>query len=260
MILVRAITILLLFAFAAPAAAQSNAVSARSNGPVADRLSAEKLSDVEAGIYSAGENLNFILAPYGDKYLLRFPGNPESYVLSVQRVILGGRILRYDTGAIALRVSVWGGMTMYTAEAPGGVPATKIGEETAPPQPLVSHNDLAAAMVDEGNHLAYTSKLRLRFIVDPAILNSSDEDRRLAFDALVSAEAGMERLLASPAGRKALARFTTVRLVRGDKASITTAGKTVMVSFAPAQGVEGRASSREVAMELGKLLQVAEAG
>ena len=267
--IVRAITLLLLFAFAAsgPAAAQ-NAVRARSNlpanspatSPMSDRLSAEKLSDVEAGIYSVSDKLNFTLAPYGDKYLLRFTGNPENYVLSVQRVILGGRILRYDTGAIAIRVSVWGGMTMYTADAPGGLPATKIGDETAPPPPAVSRNDLAAAMVDEGNHLAYSGKLRLRFVVDPAVLSGSEEDRRLAFDALVSAEAGVERLLSNPGGRDALKRFTTVRLVRGEKPSVTASGKIVTVSFAPASGVEGRASSREVAMELGKLLQVAEEG
>lgn len=250
------VLLLLALAFGGPALAQPGGA----NSPMSDRLSAEKLSDVEAGIYSVNDKRNFTLIPYGDKYLLRFMGSPENYVLTVQRVILGGRILRYDTGAIAIRVSVWGGMTLYTADAPGGLPATKIGEEVAPPAPVVSRNDLAAAMVDEGNHLAYAAKLRLRFVIDPAILSGSDEDRRLAFDALVSAEAGIERLLASPGGRDALKRFTTLRLVKGDKPAITMAGKTVVVSFAPAAGVEGRASSREVAMELGKLLQVAEAG
>ena len=259
MILVRAIWVLLLLAFAVsgPAWAQT---AARGNNPMSDRLSAEKVGDIEAGIYSISERPNFTLRLYGDKYLLRFDGNPESYVLSETRVILGGRILRYDTGAIAIRVSVWGGMTMYTADAPDGLPATKIGEEVTMPIPAVSRNDLAAAMVDEGNHLAYTRQLRLRFIIDPAVLGGSDEDRRLAFDALVSAELGVERLLASPGGRQALARFTTVRLVRGDKPSITMSGKTVVVSFAPHSGAEGHASSREVALELGKILQISEAG
>lgn len=259
MICVRAIWVLLLLAFAAsgPAGAQT---AARGSNPMSDRLSAEKVSDVEAGVYSISDRPNFTLTPYGDKYLLRFDGNPESYVLSEQRVILGGRILRYDTGAIAIRVSVWGGMTMYTADAPDGLPATKIGEESTLPTPTVSRNDLAAAMVDEGNHLAYTRQLRLRFVIDPAILSGSDDDRRLAFDALVSAEAGVERLLVSPGGRKALERFTTVRLVRSDKPSITMSGKTVVVSFAPSEGVGGHASSREVALELGKMLQISEAG
>jgi hypothetical protein len=162
---------------------------------------------------------------------------------------------------IAIRVSVWGGMTMYTREAPDGLPATKIGEETPPPPPSVSRDDLAAATMDEQSHLSYTQQLRLRFIVDPSILRGNEEDRRLAFDALVSAEAGVERLLATTGGREALTkRFDTVRIIRGDKPAIAVSGKTLMVSFAPAAGMAGHASSREVAQELGKLLQVAEAG
>ncbi len=261
LILVRAIFgLLLLTAAALPGPALAQAAGS-ANNPMSDRLSAEKVGDVEAGIYSAGDKLNFTLRPYGDRYLLRFTDSPESYVLSVQRVMLGGRILRYDTGVIAIRVSVWGGMTMYTREAPDGLPATKIGEESAPPPPSVSRDDLAAATMDEQSHLSYTQQLRLRFIVDPAILRGNEEDRRLAFDALVSAEAGVERLLATPGGREALTkRFDTVRIVRGDKPAISVSGKTLMVSFAPSAGMAGHASSREVAQELGKMLQIAEAG
>ena len=51
-----------------------------------------------------------------------------------------------------------------------------------------------------------------------------------------------------------------VRLAMGDKPAVTISGKTLVVSFAPAAGVAGHASSREVALELGKMLQVAEAG
>jgi len=254
---VRAICVLLLLAaLGLPALAED-----ASDNPMNARLSAEKVGDVEAGIYSAGDQQNFILAPFGDRYLLRFTDSPESYVLTVERVILGGRILRYDTGVIAIRVSVWGGMTLYTTEQPGGLPATKIGEETAPPQPVVSHDDLAGAMMDEESHLAYTQQLHLRFAADPAILNGSDGSRRLAFDALVSAEAGVERLIASPGGRQALTRrFDTIRLVQSDKPGINMSGKTVLVSFAAGGGVAGHASSREVALQLGKMLQIAENG
>jgi hypothetical protein len=254
---VRAICVLLLLAALGHPARAEDAV----DNPMNARLSAEKVGDVEAGIYSAGDKANFTLAPYGDRYLLRFADSPESYVLTVERVILGGRILRYDTGVIAIRVSVWGGMTLYTTDTPGGLPATKIGEETAPPRPAVSHDDLADAMTDEESHLAYTRQLHLRFAADPAVLNGDDDSRRLAFDALVSAEAGVERLIASPGGREALTRrFDTVQLVPSDKPGINMSGKTLLVSFATAAGVAGHPSSREVALQLGKILQIAEAG
>ena len=101
----------------------------------------------------------------------------------------------------------------------------------------------------------------MRFSADPAVLNGDADNRRLAFDALVSAEAGLERLLDSPGGRQALVhRFDSFRLVQGGKAAVTIMGKTLVVSFAPSAGVAGHASSREVALQLGKVLQIAEAG
>jgi hypothetical protein len=258
--IVRAIFVICLVAAAAcPALAQDNVAP---GDPMSARLSAEKVGDVETGAYSAGDNLNFTLDSYGSHYLLRFADSPESYVLSVERIFLGGRILRYDTGATALRVSVWGGMTLYTADAPGGLPATRTGDDTPPPlRSPVSRNDLAAALADEESHLAYAQKLHLRFSAEPSVLAGTDDNRSLAFDALVSAEAGIERLLATAGGRQALARkFDMVRLVQGGKPGISVAGKTLVVSYAPSAGAAGRASSREVALQLGKMLQVAEAG
>src|ERR1700722_6940713 len=100
------VAIFLLAAAIGPALAQG---AAPSGDPMSARLSAEKVGDVETGTFSTGDNnLSFSLAPYGDRYLLRFADSPESYVLTVERVLLGGRILRYDTGVTALRVSVWG--------------------------------------------------------------------------------------------------------------------------------------------------------
>ncbi len=249
----------LLAAAAAPALAQDGAAP---GDPMSARLSAEKVGDVETGTFSTGDNnLSFSLQPYGERYLLRFTGSPEDYVLTVERVLLGGRILRYDTGVTALRVSVWGGMTLYTEAAPGGLPATRVGDDTSAPRPVVSHNDFVAALTDEESHLAYTRQLHLRFSADPRILAGTDDNRGLAFDAMVSAEAGIERLIGAPSGRQALSRkFDMVRIVQSDKPGITVSGKTLLVSYAPAAGAVGRASSREVALQLGKMLQIAEAG
>jgi hypothetical protein len=78
---------------------------------------------------------------------------------------------------------------------------------------------------------------------------------------LVSAAAGIEKLIATPGGRIALTRkFDTVRLVPGDKPGVLVSGKVLVVTFAPGAGAAGRASSREVALQLGKMLQIAEAG
>jgi len=227
--------------------------------PMAARLSAEKVSDVTAGSYSAADDINFTLLPYGDKYLLRFDGSPENFVLYSDRVALGGRELKYDTGALALKISVWGGITLYTQDAPGGLPATRTGDATLPTKLSVPLTSLTAALADEESHLAYTQRLKLHFSADAAILSGSDETRAYGFDTLVNTAMGIERILATPAGRVAFtSRFDSVRIVEGDKPTIAISGRTLLVSFVPSAGAAGRASSRAIAYALGKMLALPE--
>ena len=60
----------------------------------ATRLSAEAVGGVEPGSYSAGDTLTFSIEPYGDKFLLRFDGNPEAFVLTGDRVAWAARVLK----------------------------------------------------------------------------------------------------------------------------------------------------------------------
>ena len=128
------------------------------------------------------------------------------------------------------------------------------------PRLLVSTADLAAALSDEAAHLSYLQQLHLRFSADGAVLAAGDAARAQAFDALTNAEAGIERVIASPTGRRAFSRrIEAVKLVEGDRPSVALSGKTLLVSFAPSLGEAGRASSRAIGMELGKFLAVNEA-
>lgn len=229
--------------------------------PMAARLSADRVGGVAAGDYSAADDINFTLLPYGDKYLLRFDDNPENFVLYGDRVALGGRELKYDTGALALKVSVWGGVTLYTQQAPSGIPATRNGDPTAPPKIPVSTANLAAALADEGSHIAYTQQLKLRFSADDSILKNNDDVRANAFDALINSGMGIEHVVATPAGRSAfIRRFDQVRIVEGDKPTIAISGRTLLVSFVPSAGAAGRASSRAIAVGLRKVLALPDAG
>jgi len=254
----RAISILLgLALLGAP-----GALAQEPSDPMAARLSAERVSDVAVGDYTAAEDINFTILPYGgDKYLLRFDDSPENFLLTSDRVALGGRELRYDTGALALRISVWGGVTLYTQDNPGGLPATRTGDALAAPRLAVSAPTLAAALSDEESHLAYAQKLKLNFSVDAAILKDSDDVRAYAFDALVNGALGIERLIATTAGRAAFTkRFDSVRIVEGEKPTVAISGRTLLVSFVPSAGAGGRASSRAISLALGKILSVPEGG
>lgn len=233
------------------------AVAQEPADPMAAKLSAERVSDVAAGNYSADDNINFTLIPYGDKYLLRFDGSPENFVLYGDRVALGGRELKYDTGAIALKISVWGGVTLYTEDAPGGLPATRTGDAVIPAKLSVAPANLTAALADEESHLAYIQHLKLRFSADAAVLKGGDDARAYGFDTLVNSEMGIERLIATQAGRAAFTqRFDSVRIVEGDKPTIAISGRTLLVSYVPSAGAAGRASSRAITYALGKMLSL----
>jgi hypothetical protein len=225
--------------------------------PMAARLSAERVSDVAVGAYSAADNVDFSLLPYGDKYLLHFDGNPETFVLYGDRVALGARELKYDSGALAMKISVWGGITLYTQDKPGGLPATRTGDATPLPKLAVPTQSLAAAIADEEHHLFYVQQLKLVFSADPAVMAGNDDMRAFAFDTLINSEMGIERFIAGPQGRAAFThKFDAVKVIIGEKPLIAISGRTLLVSFVPSAGAAGRASSRAIAFALGKMLSV----
>ncbi len=224
---------------------------------MAARLSAERVSEVEGGVYSAGDSGDFTLKPYNGRYLLRFENSSESFVLSMEHSSLGAKILKYDTGTVAIRVSVWGGMTLYTQDAPQGMPATRTGDAPPPADAEVSEPELQTAMGDETSHMGYVQKVTLKFAADPAVMTADPETRGRAFDALTNAALGIERFLANTAARLALTRrVNTVKVTEGARPTVMIAGQTLLVSFVPGEGHEGHASSLAITQELGKLLAV----
>lgn len=224
---------------------------------MAARLSAERVGDVRPGLYGASDgHISFTLEPYSDKYLLRFQGNPEVFVLSVEHGSLGTRLLKYDTGTTAIRVSVWGGLTLYTQDAPGGIPATRQGDAPPPPEPAVTQPELQTAMQDESSHLTYVQNVDLHFSADPAVMTADPEIRARAFDALINAATGIERFLTSlPVARQIFTkRVNSVKVAEGGKPTVSLTGQTLLVSFVPGEGHEGHASSLAVQEELSRLL------
>src|SRR3569623_2420308 len=110
----------LLLASGALAGAQPDAGPGVPPG-MALRLQSERMGPVQPGLYSAGDSGSFTLEQYGaGKYLLRFAGHPENFVLTMDRASLGAKLLKYDTGTTAIRGSVWGGVTLYSQDAPQG--------------------------------------------------------------------------------------------------------------------------------------------
>jgi hypothetical protein len=167
---------------------------------------------------------------------------------------LGGRILKYDSGETALQVAGWGGMTLYTDSAPTGLPTVRTGDADALELPTVSMSDMESATQDETQHLAYVRGLRFNISADWQALASNPTARGLAFDTLENAVRGIDRFTYRAGGREALSRrVETLMIEPSDKPTLAVKAKTLVVTFNPDQGFEGRASSRAIARALGKI-------
>jgi hypothetical protein len=229
-------------------------VPARAQDSFGGRLSLERLGEVKPGVYLAGDNVGFTLVSDGDNFLLRFDSNPEVFVLYTGHASLGGRVLKYDSGETALQVAGWGGMTLYTDAAPTGLPTVRTGDATAPTPPNVSLSDMQNAAQDESQHLAYTRGLRLSVSADWQALAANSATRGLAFDTMENAVRGLDRFSYSAGGREALThRVDSLMIEPSGKPTLMLKTKTLIVTFNPARGYEGRASSRAIARALGAL-------
>ena len=247
---IRSLAILLCVAF-------SCALASPGRAEVFDRLQQQHFGDIAPGAYQAGDNVRFSLDRYQNEFAMRFAGQPEIYVLYADYGSLGGRVLKYDSGAIAIQVAGWGGMTLYTDDQPQGLPAVRTGDSFFPNLGQVTLAQVQSAADDEAAHLAYVRGVHVTFSTDWNALAGDSGVRALTFDAMENAARGIDRFTANPAARAAFTqRVNAVQLVASSKPMIQMSGKTLIVTFTPNRGYFGRASSRAIAYALGKLMGV----
>jgi Domain of unknown function (DUF4908) len=234
-----------------------SAGAARPQDQLGIRMMQEHIGDVRPGIYSAGDRLKFSLNHYLDRYLLRFVGDSEIFVLTADHASLGGRVLKYDSGATALQVSGWSAITLYTDAQPSGLPAERTGDAMMPAVTLISLSDMQRAAADESDHLAYARDVHIAILAEWPMLAGDQAIRAFAFDAMQNTSRGIERFARGAAARAALAaKIDTVQLLTSSRPLVTLRGRTLNVAYNPEQGFSGRPSSRAIAQSLSQILAV----
>ncbi len=232
-------------------------VTGRAQESLGARMMMDRIGDIQTGAYSAGDNVNFALTRYAEKYLLRVDGDPETYVLYAAPGSLGGRTLKFDSGGTAIAISGWGGMTLYTDAQPSGLPTDRTGDAGFPALPEVPLAAVQEAARDEGNHLAYVRGIKLSFVADWPALAADAALRALTFDAIQNTARGIDRFTANAQARAALmAKMDCVHLTAGGRPTIAFQGKTLVVTFVPERGFAGRASSHGIARALGQMFAI----
>ncbi|HEX2592359.1 MAG TPA: DUF4908 domain-containing protein [Rhizomicrobium sp.] len=222
------------------------------------RLQADAMGSIKPGAYLAGDTIRFLLDKYGStKFLLRFAGDPEIYVLYADRASLGGRVLKYDTGSTVISIAGWGGMTIYTDSHPEGLPTVRTGDSNTPSLQPVTLGDAQNAESDEEKHLSYAHRYKIAVNAAWNEIAQNADERAQAFDTMQNTIRGLDRFSTWPQGRVALGKIDTVNIViTGGRPTASVNGKTLVVTYNKAQGFAGRASSRAIARALGLLLHV----
>lgn len=214
-----------------------------------------RFSDISSGTYQAGDR-RFSLDRYQNAFLMRFAGQPEIFVLYANYGAMGSRVLQFDAGSIAIQITGWGGMTLYTDDHPEGLPSSRVGDSSAPVLPAISMQQMQSAADDEAAHLSYVRGLKINFSADPNAV-ADNAIRALAFDTMENAARGIDRFTANPAARGTFGgRISSVRISVAEKPYIKIDNRVLIVTFNPRTGYFGRASSNAISFALGKVFNI----
>lgn len=198
----------------------------------------------QTGAYLAGDNMKFTLERYHDYERLRFSGNDETYYLTIEPAALGGRVLKYDSGDVALQVAGWGGVTIYTREKPDGIPAERLNDVAAQAETGLAMPDAKTLAQRMSEEIQNRTGLTIGFRANWEALNQSDMTRTLATDAIRNATLAIERVATSRRiGQQLLAEFSVVRIVIAGDSSAAVGDKLLTIHIAPTRGLAGRPSS-----------------
>jgi len=226
---------------AAPAAAQNNTVAPQ-------RLMITPTGEQpENGQYIAGEDAEFWIDHRGEDVRLRFADSEEIFYLTSEPSTLGGRVLKYDTGDVALAVSGWGGVTLYTERTPGGVPAERMGPApNLDPRPITARDTqhFAAELAQE---LGERDRLRVGFAANWERVSRGNLARTLATDSMRNASYALRELASDRESKSMFAdRIRVIRIIAGAAPGVEVENEVVTVSFNADGEVSARPSSRAI--------------
>ncbi len=203
----------------------------------------------EDGHYNAGEEVEFWVDHNGEgeHARLRFVGSEEIFYLTSDPSTLGGRVLKYDTGDVALAVSSWGGVTLYTRRSPNGIPVERMGDapdlDPAPVQAGQIQN-LAQTLA---RNLAASENLAVGFAANWERVSRGNRMRALAVDSMRNASIALTELASTEATRSAFAeRIRVIRVVASNNSDLRVANETVTISLDASGEPWERPSSRAI--------------
>lgn len=199
------------------------------------------------GRYMADDQIRFMIDLEDDQIRLRFLDSDEIFYLTNEPAPLGGRVLKYDTGEVALQVAGWGGLTLYTENDRGGVPAERADDELDGFVPTpVAAKDVKGFALKLAQDLAVAHDFGIGFAADWEELAQGDGVRALAVDAMRNAAYALGRLASGPEREAIADRFHVVRVTAAAEPGAKIDDGVLVISYTPEGGPSARPSSRAI--------------
>lgn len=178
---------------------------------------------------------------------LQFDGTDEVLLLRDGPAPGGARLLRFDTGDVALRQTPWGSLTLFTPEARGGVPVDAEGsaaplDEAAPSIPAVE-----AAAAELGAFAGKRIGQPVEVTIDRAALIDSESGRATLLGAITNARLALNQYTHA---RGTVPALSQIAFVLGETPGGHLDSGRWEIAIAPDEGLAGRASSRALAQTL----------
>jgi len=203
------------------------------------------------GRYLADDQLRFMIKVDGDQIRLRFLDSDEVFHLTSEPAPLGGRVLKYDTGEVALQVAGWGGITLYTDSERGGIPAERADDEVDRFEPSpVAAKDVKGFALKLAQGLEQTHDFGVGFVADWDELGQGDGVRALAIDSMRNAAYALDKLATGPERASIADRFHLVRVTAAPEPGAKMQDGVLVINYTPEGGPSARPSSRAISRVL----------
>ncbi len=196
--------------------------------------------------YVSEDGDGFVLDRSQPRVYMKFDDSPEIWALRPHPAPRGDVIYKNDLGEPMLRATRLGGLTLFTADRPGGSPAALTGASGALRLAPLSPQALLEKLAQASARATRAARRLIPFEADASPASSAV----VADAAAVTAEA-VVRISRRPDGRSLLSRVKKVKLVEGRRPSAILYGEEMRITVTPADGLYGRPSSDRIMQAAG---------
>jgi hypothetical protein len=197
--------------------------------------------------YEMDSGGGFVLDRSATHPMVRFDNDPEVWSLTVSRGPRGDLIYWNDLRQPLLRVTKFGGVTLYTPRRPEGAAASMSGAAQPIRLRSVGVVGLAHALFEASVRSSHAAQHLVAYEAPNA---NPGNDGLIADAALVTSEA-MAGLATHPGGRALMSRISHVLVHSDREPAVFVRDGVLMISITPAEGLAGRPSSLRIQQALG---------